>query len=279
MRRFGAIVLLCSVGCAHRSLPDEPSPSPQPGGTEPAFSLSGRVTDTAWRPLSGVRAEVVTGPRAGTAVTTDDEGMFRMPGTFTGTTTVLATKTGYRSATNTFPFGGRPPAPDVQFVEMALYLEPEAGSAEIVGMYTLTMTADTTCTDLPSEARTRTYRAIIAPVGGSRTRFLVDLGDARFLSPAHDQLVIGLAGDFAGILGEFAPYDPGIVELLRETTYVAIEGGASGTFTPSGIAVPFEGFFEYCPSEKALAADHYQCDATARVTCYSDRHQLVLARR
>jgi hypothetical protein len=69
------------------------------------------------------------------------------------------------------------------------------------------------------------------------------------------------------------------VEQLRETTYVAIQGGGEGFFDAAGITARFDGSFEYCPSEMPLTGNQYQCLASAPVQCDSRNHQLTLVRR
>src|SRR5262249_35268841 len=161
-------------------------------------------------------------PRAGTAATTDESGRFSMPGTFTGNITLTASKDGYQRETRPVQPRGIPPASGNPGSEwsLAFHLEPLGPSANIAGMYTLTLTAASACTELPNEARTRTYTATIVP-GGRSSFFLARLSDARFLpwvpcppgpvspSCAYNQFGIGLAGDYASIGG-------GIVEQLDE---------------------------------------------------------------
>src|SRR5262245_3184831 len=96
-----AVALLLS-GCGDTQLPVHPSPSSS-APTTPEFSVSGQVTDTAFRPLGGVTAQVIGGPRDGTVSMTNAEGRFSMPGTFAGSVTVRASKDGYVAATNTVP--------------------------------------------------------------------------------------------------------------------------------------------------------------------------------
>lgn len=132
------------------------------------------------------------------------------------------------------------------------------------------MTADSACTNLPDRARTRTYVATIVP-GAKSTTFLARLSDARFLS-TYNQLAIGIAGDFAGI------GNGDIVEQVQETTYLVVGGRAAGSFGPSGITTPFDGYFQYCPSEPALTSGEYW-DCQASVQCDSRNHQLTLVRR
>jgi hypothetical protein len=242
------------------------------------------VTDTAYRALGGVRVEVADGPKAGTVATTDQSGRFSMPGTFTGRMTVVASKDGYLQDSRTVPLGPpRPPSATGGNWELAFYLEPVGPAASIDGDYTLTLTADTACKNLPAEARTRTYAATIAPLFGSRTRFRATLSGASFVS-THDSALISTAGDFATFtICDSDPSQsyclPGILEEIRATTYVAIEGGGEASFDASGITLPFHGSFEYCPGEVVLTRDRYQCLATVPVQCESDDHTLTLVRR
>ena len=91
MRRAGTIVLLFSLGCGDGKSPVAPAPPP-PASTPELFSLSGSVTDTAQRSLSGSSVEVIAGQGAGTVATTDEHGRFRMPGTLTGSVTIRASR-------------------------------------------------------------------------------------------------------------------------------------------------------------------------------------------
>ena len=63
-------------------------------------------------------------------------------------------------------------------------------------MYTLTLTADSGCTELPDDARTRTYTATIVP-GSRPTTFVGTLSDARIVSVPIwlPYFEIGVAGD------------------------------------------------------------------------------------
>lgn len=286
-RQVYAAVALAAVallpGCGDARSAVQPTAPPVMPAME-TFRLQGGVTDTAYRPLSGARVEVINGARAGTVTTTDEAGRFSMPGTFTGTITVIASKDGYLPDSRTVPLGGRDPLPGGGDWHLAFYLEPPGPSANIAGVYTLTMTADSACTNLPNEARMRIYTATIVPAWpGSRTRFRATLSDARFLS-THNWALIATAGDYANfsicISDPSQSYCfPGIVEQLRETTYVAMEGGGGGFFDAGGITARFDGSFQYCPSETALTGNEYQCQARAPVQCDSHNHQLTLVRR
>jgi hypothetical protein len=287
MRHLASVVLLCSLGCGDAKPPVQPTlPPVMPAPEE--FSLSGSVSDTASRPLGGSRVEVIGGPRAGPAVTTDEVGRFSMPGTFTGTIRVTASKDGYLSKTNTVSLAGLPLPPpqpgEVRNWGTGFALEPLGPSLNIAGLYTLTLTADGACTNLPTEVRTRTYTATVVPTASSH--FVASLSDARFLSPtpwcnarppgltcSYNTIGIGIAGEFAHVGG-------GIVEQLGETTYLVVPTWAEGSFGPTGITAPLSGQFLYCPSEPVMVDQGlWGCLASAGAECDSRNHQLTLVRR
>jgi Carboxypeptidase regulatory-like domain len=276
MRQSAAVVLLFSLGCGDGKSPVQSTP-PLPAPTPQVFSLSGSVRDTASRPLGGSRVEVIDGQGAAVGTTTDGAGRFRLPGTFTGMVTVTASKDGYIPETATVPRNHPlPPLPpgDVGRFDISLSLEPRGPSANIAGVYTLTLTADSACTNLPDEARTRTYTATIVP-GYRSTTFLGRLSDARIVSlPFSPYFEIGIAGDFANASVR-------IVEQLGETTYLAIEGGAAVSVGPSGFTALFSSYFLHCPNEPAWSSGEYWwCGAGVQgVECNSPRNQLTLVRR
>jgi hypothetical protein len=208
-----------------------------------------------------------------------------MPGLFTGTITVRASKDGYVSDTNTFPSHGAV-LPGGEGVEMQLYLQPLGPNADITGVYTLTLTTDSACTNLPSELRTRTYTATIA--AGRPGSFFATLSDARFHSTVpcppgrppetctYNRFGIGIAGDFATIYF-------GFIEQLSETTYLVLSAGAGVSVGPTGITAPLDGEFLYCPTEPFLIDQGtWACPSGAGVQdahCESDRHEFALVRR
>jgi carboxypeptidase family protein len=283
MRHWASVVFLFSLGCGDVQLPVQPTPSP-----ELSFSLSGQVTDTANRPLNGSRVAVVDGPRAGTLATTDEAGRFSMPGIFTGTITVTASKDGYVSQTRPIPPrippGLSPPPGEVMSWSTGFQLEPLGPSLNIAGEYTLTVTADTACTDLPDEASTRIYTATIASTSAS-SRFVATLNDARFLSPtpwcnvgppelscSYNTVGIGLAGDLASV-------SSGIVEQLGDTTYLWVGAGTQASFGPTGITASLSGSFLYCPASEPFLIDQGTWACRDGVQCDSENHRLTLVRR
>src|SRR5262245_45050851 len=179
------VALALFIGCGHAASPVEPTPlsvSSVPAALQD-YRLSGGVRDSAWRPLSGAKVEVIDGPRVGTASTTDEAGRFSLAGTFTGYITISASKDGYVRETRPLVPPGRPlpPGNPGGGWEMYFSLDPVAPSVNIAGVYTLTLTAASACSSLPEDARTRTYTASVA-ASGRTTTYLARLSDARFLS-------------------------------------------------------------------------------------------------
>ena len=103
---YGAVSVVAAAlmfpGCGDGKAPVQPTPVPVAPPLQ-EFRLSGNVSDTASRPLAGSKVEVMDGPRAGTAATTDEAGRFTMPGTFTGNITVTGWKDGYVRETRSIP--------------------------------------------------------------------------------------------------------------------------------------------------------------------------------
>jgi hypothetical protein len=294
MRLLAGVVLVFALGCENGQSPVQPTPSASAApqvATPLVFSLSGSVQDSASRPIAGSRVEIIAGDRSGIFETTDANGRFRMPGTFTGTVTVRASKDGYKAESSTLPptvpfprVLVAPPPPNNLNFSMSLSLEPESPPVNIAGEYTLTITADRSCSALPDEARTRTYRAEILP-GRRATAFQGRIRDARFISTSpcpgppdsciHNYFDIGMAGDFASLWTR-------ILEQVSETLYVVVDGGLSAPFGPSGMSGPLNAQIMSCPVLPVWNYDFWTCPAEtgARgVDCSSIHHQLTMVPR
>jgi hypothetical protein len=212
------------------------------------------------------------------SATTDEHGRFLMPGTFTATATVRASKDGYQPETTALPPPGRPaPLPlagEVVRWDMGFSLQPDGPSANLAGTYTLTLSTDRSCTNLPEAARSRTYTASIAPSSRS-TKFVGTLTDARIVfAPYSPYFEIGIARDFANTSFR-------IVEQLSATAYLAIEGSATASVGPSGFTAPFSANFLQCPTVPTYGSGEYwRCDGEVQgIECNSANHQFSLARR
>jgi hypothetical protein len=123
--------------------------------------IRGWVRDTAFRPLSGAQVELLTGPQAGVVVTTDSTGEFSFTATVDDGSRLRASKEGHISADVTLGpvCSGCPGRPGRS---VGLFLHVPNAPAAIAGDYTLTFTADSACTTLPENLRSRTYEVTIA---------------------------------------------------------------------------------------------------------------------
>ena len=224
-----AIVAVFCVGCG-----DAPSPSPAQPTSPVQSSLSGDVQDTAFRGLSDARVEITEGSQAGAFATTEPYGLFRIPGAFSGTISVRASKDGYVTATQRI---------QVPNQDLVFHLEAAGPSVDITGAYTLTLLADSTCTALPDVARKRTYNVAIAP--NPRSPFLYEgiLSGATFYRSNDFHFDIGVSGSTARfVIGE---YGSGFTEDLGAST-VEIWGQMDTSMNGSSSAGSFSGAFTYC---------------------------------
>jgi hypothetical protein len=256
--------------------------------------ISGFVLDTGFRVVGGARVEVIDGPQAGMSSTVDATGTFSLTGTFDSTTRFRATKDGYVTATQTWSCsvdtcGGQGASPWLGF-----YLASSlAAPVDIAGDYTLTFIADSACTDLPDEVRTRTYEATIVPSSipniPADTAFKVTVAGASFLSGFAD-FGIGVVGDHVDLWLD-GGHDPPLVEQLAPNTYLAFSGNATVSVAApiSSISASLDGWIDYCVLKTPMGS-HYNCgtdntgavvtgQAVTRAHCDSTNHRLILTRR
>ena len=175
--RAGIVLLVLGAGlagCGGSSSPVAPrqgTETPSTPGSVSGELISGTVSDSALRPLAGARVELLDGPQAGMAATSDAEGGFSIRGTVDDTTRFRASKDGYVAGTEIIlPFCDS--CSPKRWVH--LYLKVLDAPVALAGDYTLTFVADSTCANLPAEIRTRRYAVTIGPaVLNSDTSFKV----------------------------------------------------------------------------------------------------------
>jgi hypothetical protein len=249
------------------------------------LATTGHVGDTAFRPLGGVRIEVVDGPQAGASMTSSDSGEFPLVGDFERTNVFRATKDGYAGVVQAFSssYPGGPPW-------LVVFLAPLAPPVNIAGDYTLTFVADSACADLPVDARRRSYAATITP-GSSSTSYVLTATGSAFVN-ALSAFTIGVAGDTLG-LAMHGGHDPVLAEQTGPNTYVAYSGVGSVTGVNSQAATlsaVLDGWVEYCVLPAPMGPT-YNCGtstitgqpipgaAIAYANCESTNHRVLLTRR
>jgi hypothetical protein len=236
--------------------------TPPPGTPDaPTFevSLSGPVLDNVLRPLPDVRVEVIDGPRRGVFALTDPSGNYALPGVFSGSVTLRASKAGYLAVTQTF-FGGH------EGENVFGFRLQTPSSVDLLGNYTLTITADPACAAFPLEARSRTYGATAAPAPNSPNAYLFGLSGATFQFDFKRALA-AVAGDFV-VFRFDSDIDAGpVTEELSPSATLAFLGQASGSLDGTSISLPFSGQLVYRSGD----APPIQCSSSA--------HTLTLTRR
>jgi hypothetical protein len=222
----------------------------------------------------------VDGPQAGASTISNDVGRFTFAGTFEVGTTVRVSKEGYTSATETARSNGSSNA-----IWAFVLLDALARPVDLVGNYTLTIVADSACTGIPDDVRTRSYSASIGITPHSDTQsgtsLMITASGAPFAS-IHDGFPIGVAGGDVAFAISAGEDDFGLVEKIAPGTFLAIGGFGRvsvGTGPIARIATPFSGSIDYCALQSDTAWT-YECNnRTAFVHCGSTQHQLILSRR
>jgi hypothetical protein len=263
-------------------LPSSTSAPPPAAPATVGIAIAGHVYDRAWRRLAGARVEVLDGPQAGLWTTTGATGEFRLNGEFDATTRFRATMSNHRDATLMLPERCAPCNPNWW---LYFSLETEAPPVHLAGSYTLTFTADATCSAIPEAHRRRTYDAVISPIAADNTtQFNVRVQGGTFLD-GYDTFGAGVAGDTVALsLGDFHG-SPGVAERVAEKTYLGYEGAAEVRLSStevSTITTSFDGVVSYCEMLAEPATRYYACThqpAATRVLCASRNHQVVLQRR
>jgi len=160
---------------------------------------------------------------------------------------------------------------------------PDARIPGVEGEFTFTVTANSSCEQLPLSLRSRSYTATITR--SSAYIFDVDLSGTNFY-PHYDSFwILSHTSAIARlyIMSTFAMNkwldEIPIIERLAAGGYFAVSGVGDVPFIRSVPTVPvtFTGEFTYCPTP-IDRADPDPPSCRQPVTCKSDTHSLSLAR-
>jgi hypothetical protein len=238
--------------------------------------MRGEVWDTTTLPISGAQVQVVA-PTRGTVAVTDENGQFLMPWPFTGTVTVRASKEGFHAREYSVPEPGAPRYP----VSLGFELEAIDAPMIVAGMYDMTFTAAIECTQLPTVARQRTYRAQVYPNGRGRFSASVFNIEPIYNTVFHSD-VRWEPPQTLRVLVVTDPYENpaiGIVERIEPARFFEVIGSAELPLGARSAAVAFDGTFALCPAEAAVSYETpYRCPIQP-VTCRSANHRLEWARQ
>jgi hypothetical protein len=249
------------LGCT----PTAPAPNGSGRGTPPpTFSLSGRGVDSAGTAVPNAQVVIVSGDGTESSALTDGDGRYQVQGLPAGVVRVRASKDGYVTWTSTVEVPRTSPA---DFV-----LDFTGPSFDLAGSYTVTFTADAACTQLPEAARTRTYKASIAPEL-SPNRYFVSLSGARFYREgAFVASVAGHAGSFTTLPDG---YQAVVHERLTDSTSIWIDFFARAPLDAPSVTVPMSAEYAYCADDDLT--DAFRC-RVPRLVCTSSKHTYTLTR-
>jgi hypothetical protein len=272
------------VSCGHGSSPTNPSPSGSAISGRSYTSIAVEVEDPLHRLIQGAEVVVVDGPRAGASMVTSFYGDSRLSGPFDGATpvTLRISRNGLVTKTQTVRLSG---FGDAAYV--LLQAETTDNAQIAPGDYTLTVTPDDACVDLPAELRTRTYAATIPiPPPDSPSRYRVALAGAEFVPPdidsppgafdlvtaGHDVGIPSPNGDFVKISLEQITPSATFLMVVYDRPIASVTSSVV-----SALNLTVRGAFIYSETTTSARKD---TQSPARVaSCYFSHGQLRLARR
>jgi len=272
-RHVPVIVTLLSLACGNE--PTSPSFTPEPPTGAP-LTMRGVVWDTTNLPISGAQVQVVA-PSRGTVAVTDGNGQFVLTWPFAGTVTVRVSKEGFHARERTVPELGAPRYP----VSLGFELEAIDAPVIVAGMYDMTFTAANECTQLPTVARQRVYRAQVYPNGFGRFSAMVFNIEPDRHTVFHSEV----RGEPPQTLRVQVVTEPdvnpaiGIVERIEPDIFFEVTGSAELPLGAQSAAVAFDGTFALCPAQAVVSYETpYRCPVQP-MTCRSPNHRLAWTRR
>ena len=293
MRRRGRVlsgavlfVFTLTAGCDTPRSPVGPTPPPvsvpSPTAPQPPAAtnhIQGMVTDTAFRPLSGARVEVLTGPHAGRTTLTATDGSFTFTQAFNESTQLRAVKDGFVSTVQTLSAL----CSACRYYFVSFYLAVPAPSVNIAGEYTLTIIADAACTALPSDLRTRVYDVSVTPQSvpniPDHTTFLARLTSIQPVA-YYDRFPIGVVENF--LTFELRGHGPYVLEQVGDNAYLGFDGlaGAIADAEPlPTVTTSFDGWIGICGLVTGSSGTAYPDCGRTRQECVSRNHQLIFKKR
>jgi hypothetical protein len=238
-----------------------------PAGT---YRLTGRLTE-AGSSLMVVNARVEVTAGIGQGLTTTAHGIFRLYGV-AGDVEIRVTADGYQEHRQRIRVTGH--------VSVDFSLTLARPRSEITGTYTLRVTAAAECrTNLPAEALTRTYTAVLEQRRNGNVA--VELRAAQFVvnrSRTYNRFngfvqASSVRFYIEGPLGYYyGSYGPDVVEQLSESTYFTMSGSAVVDFSSAGaVSGMLDGLIETVRSGVPGSFERI-------ASCRSSQHQFVLSR-
>ena len=285
-RRLAFAVAMAGLSCSGTDPGPGPSPIPP---DQTSRTVSGTVTNTAFSPVADARVAILN---TNLSTLTDALGRFDLKGTISGTATVQVTKDGYIPQTREAAWTACLPgvSPCLQS-NLGFLLQAVAAPTDITGDYTVVITADPACRDLPAEARTRTYSASISSVRPDNTSLEVRISGPSPLIFLDSVFTAGMAGDNFALELYGSWFHQAFLEKVASDSYVGFNGIATARVPPgaSTISAVLDGTVTHCRTSVPLSEPVYGCvplgsgmsalQPESFVTCQSKNHQMIFSRR
>ena len=151
----------------------------------------------------------------------------------------------------------------------------------VAGMYDMTFTAANECTQLPTVARQRVYRAQVYRNGLGRFSAMVFNIEPHYNTVFHSEV----RGEPPQTLRVYVVTEPdanpaiGLVERIEPAIFFEVTGSAELPLGARSAAAAFDGTFALCPAEAIVSYDiAYRCPIQP-VTCRSANHRVAWTRR
>jgi hypothetical protein len=273
------IVTMTGISCGDKCLT-----CPGDSRQAPQRTIAGLVKDAVFEPIAGAQVAVV-GSRLSTLTAAD--GSFELTGGITTPASVRVTKDGYASETRAAAW-----YPTRTFMVFTLYsLGP---SVDVSGDYAVTLTADSSCSSLPSEARARTFTASFARTVPTGTRYFMTV-QSPSLEPG-DVYDAGVSGNsFVLRIEEYPGIEvASLVDIIAPDRFILSYGRVTAELTPdaSQFSAVLDGAIAYCHlkpgTSDAVTACHPGGSQLADPTpgspapysaCRSTNHSMLFTRR
>jgi len=223
---------------------------------------------------------MLDGPQAGASTITDAEGLFRFSGRFTSDVTLRASFEGFASSTKTLILANATSSEGL----IGFDLQPNQPALQLsLGLYDLTIAADSSCTDVPEDLRTVSFPATIGANQNPAFNFSYLVGVFGTF-PDSMEISLGVAADRLGF--ELDGRVP--VKAIPPSTYIEIAGTAGtipATVTRSTILIPFYGLYDYCVLKTPMPSNQWTTchilpanTIVSHVECFAN-HQMIFKKR
>jgi hypothetical protein len=211
--------------------------------------------------LAGATVEIVVESQTVASTTSDADGHVVLSGSFAAPVTCRASKAGYVTESE---FAHAQPPSSNGSVAFTLPLAPTVKI--VTGDYTLTFVADSACTDLPDDVRTRTYAATITSVPSSAnqspdgTLYMVQVPGTRSWASSIGGFPISVAGNYVASADDTGSQIMGDISPGRSLELNA--WGGSAVETPTVSTLSFVADVKYCETGKPCSS----CAQNSQIT-------------